>query len=256
LSGKNEEKKQNVHIDYLSYSQIETFKICPLHFKLKYIYKIPTPPTSSQSFGNTFHKTLKNFYENVKVGKTPGKKLIFEQLEKNWINDGYLSKSHERKSYEKAKKFLVYFLDNFFEKNKTPIVMEQPFNIKLKGLSIGGKIDRVDEVENGIEIIDYKTGARALTQKQADEDLQLSIYALAAVRIPEYPFSRKPGEVKLSLMYFDEPSVITTTREKKDLELTEKILIEYKNLIEYSDFQCSKNNLCQNCEFKIFCSEN
>ncbi|MEK7112605.1 MAG: ATP-dependent DNA helicase, partial [Patescibacteria group bacterium] len=51
-------KTPPLHIDYLSYSQIETFKTCPLHFKLKYIYKVPTPPSASQSFGTSIHSTL------------------------------------------------------------------------------------------------------------------------------------------------------------------------------------------------------
>lgn len=36
-------KKVPLHIDYLSFSQIETFKTCPLHYKLKYLFKVPTP---------------------------------------------------------------------------------------------------------------------------------------------------------------------------------------------------------------------
>ena len=73
------EGKQTVHIDYLSYSQIQTFTICPLHYKLKYIYKIPTPPTSAQSFGNTFHQTMKAFYEVAKEGKRH-RCRVFRQL--------------------------------------------------------------------------------------------------------------------------------------------------------------------------------
>jgi DNA helicase-2/ATP-dependent DNA helicase PcrA len=66
-----------LHVDYLSYSQIQTFKICPLHYKLKYIYKVPTPPTSSQSFGNTFHLTMKAFYESLEKGEKPIKPKNF-----------------------------------------------------------------------------------------------------------------------------------------------------------------------------------
>ena len=54
---------EKLHIDYLSYSQIETFQTCPMHYKLKYIYKVPTPPSASQSFGTAMHATLKEFFE-------------------------------------------------------------------------------------------------------------------------------------------------------------------------------------------------
>ena len=52
----------NFHIDYLSVSQIEAFQICPLHYKLSYIVRIPTPPSASLSFGSTMHTVMKEFF--------------------------------------------------------------------------------------------------------------------------------------------------------------------------------------------------
>jgi len=245
--------KLPVHIDYLSYSQIETFRICPLHFKLKYIYKLPTPPTSSQSFGNSFHQTMKSFYEKIGQRKKPTTDLIYETLSENWIREGYLSKSHETGSYDKAKRFLKYYLDNYFDPKVKPVALEQPFTIQLNSLRVGGKIDRVDVHGDGLEIIDYKTGATPLTQNEAEKDLQLSIYGLAATSIPEYPFQRKPERVKLSLMYFDTPQIVTTTRTKEELDEAKKTIEDYKKQIEDSDFKCSRSMLCETCEYKLFC---
>ncbi|MEJ2347956.1 MAG: ATP-dependent DNA helicase, partial [Patescibacteria group bacterium] len=56
-----EKEKGKIHVDYLSYSQIETFKTCPLHYKLRYIFKIPTPPSAPLSFGSSIHAALKDF---------------------------------------------------------------------------------------------------------------------------------------------------------------------------------------------------
>jgi DNA helicase-2/ATP-dependent DNA helicase PcrA len=242
-----------LHIDYLSYSQIETFRICPLHFKLKYIYKLPTPPTSSQSFGNSFHQTMKSFYEKVSQGEMPTVDLINKTLEETWIREGYLSKSHEVGSFEKAKRFLKFYLDNYFDPKVKPVALEQPFTIQLNSLRVGGKIDRVDVQGDGLEIIDYKTGATALTQNEADKDLQLSIYGLAATSIPEYPFNQNPEKVKLSLMYFDTPQIVTTSRTKVELDEARKTIEDYKKQIEESDFKCSHSMLCENCEYKLFC---
>jgi RecB family exonuclease len=131
--------------------------------------------------------------------------------------------------------------------------MEQPFVIRLDRLRVGGKIDRVDVTGDTIHIIDYKTGATALTQKQADSDLQLSIYGLAATSIPEPPFSRRPDKVKLSLMYFDTPQTVTTTRTKEQLDKARREIEDFKKQIEESDFKCSKGFLCRTCEYKLFC---
>jgi DNA helicase-2/ATP-dependent DNA helicase PcrA len=50
--------KPSVVLTHLSYSQIETFLICPLHYQLKYLYHIPTPASASQSFGITIHRIV------------------------------------------------------------------------------------------------------------------------------------------------------------------------------------------------------
>jgi DNA helicase-2/ATP-dependent DNA helicase PcrA len=246
-------RAQPLHIDYLSYSQIETFRICPLHYKLKYIYKIPTPPSSSQSFGNSFHQTMKAFYEAAIKGEKPSERLMYKVLEENWISEGYLGKRHESSSFEKAKKFLAHYLKNTFNPKIIPTAMEQPFLVKLNGLRVGGKMDRVDVHGDTLEIIDYKTGANPLSQKEADSDLQISIYALAATSIPEFPFARVPEKVKLSLYYFDTPQIVSTTRTKAHLEDAEKMIEDYKNQIEKSDFKCSGGILCQNCEYSFLC---
>ena len=131
--------------------------------------------------------------------------------------------------------------------------MEQPFVVRLNELRVGGKMDRVDVRGDNVEIIDYKTGANPLLQNDADKDLQLSIYALAATSIPEFPFARTPEKVKLSLYYFDTPQIVSTTRTKEQLEEARKTIEDYKKQIEESDFSCSGNMLCQNCEYSLFC---
>jgi len=52
-------------VEYLSVSQIETFQTCPLHYKLKYVYKLPTKAFASSSFGISIHETLKKFYQEI-----------------------------------------------------------------------------------------------------------------------------------------------------------------------------------------------
>lgn len=248
--------RQPLHIDYLSYSQIETFRVCPLHYKLRYIYKVPTPPSASQSFGTTMHATLKNFYERVSTGSKPTEKLIYKLLEDNWVGEGYTGKTHERKFFEKGKVYLAGFLKESFNPKVLPEVLEQPFTVPLgNNLKIGGKIDRVDILADGtVEIIDYKTGATIPTQKEVNENLQLSFYALAATKIPTAPFGKAPEKVKLSLYFLDTQEKISTSRTKEDLEKATEEILKERDEMEKSDFKCSGHMFCQNnCEYSLFC---
>ncbi|HKB88170.1 MAG TPA: ATP-dependent DNA helicase [Patescibacteria group bacterium] len=247
---------EKLHINYLSYSQIETFQTCPMHYKLRYIYSLPTPPSASQSFGTAMHATLKEFFEAVSKKEKPTDKLIYQLLNKNWISEGYKTKSHEREFMQKGKDYLVGFLKNNFDAKNLPIAMEQKFTLPLgDGLKIGGTVDRIDKLpDDSIEIIDYKTGATIPTQREVDKNLQLSFYALAATKIQDFPFGKKPEQIKLSLYYLDSQEKISTTRTAKQLDEAIKEIFKVREEIEKSDFKCSNHIFCQmGCEFSLFC---
>jgi len=258
----NKEKASKPSIDYLSYSQIETFKTCPLHYKLKYLLRIPTPASPAQSFGTSMHSALKNFYQIILNGKKPTKDLLLNLLTENWLIEGYLDKSHENKFMKKGKDYLSDYFDNEFNRKVETLSLETPFvvplpkaKLEIRPLKIGGKIDRVDRIGEGkIQITDYKTGANIPTQKQVEHDLQLTFYALAANLMKEDPFDKNPGEILLTLYYFDGAKKISTTRTRADLTKAIKEIYKYRERIENSDFSCSHSILCRNCEYKLFCN--
>jgi len=68
------------------------------------------------------------------------------------------------------------------ERAPTPDVLhtEHEFNLQIGSATVVGRIDRIDRLSHDrVVIVDYKTG-RPRTQEDADESLQLSIYACAA----------------------------------------------------------------------------
>jgi DNA helicase-2/ATP-dependent DNA helicase PcrA len=227
-----------------------------MHYKLRYIYKVPTPPSASQSFGTTMHAVLKNFYELITKGKKPSENFLYKLLEDDWVKEGYKSKKHEHEFFEKGKVYLSGFLKYGFNPKVLPVSLEQPFTVPIgKDLKIGGRVDRVDDLGNGeIEIVDYKTGATIPSQKEVDENLQLSFYALAATKIPTVPFAKSPDKVKLSLYFLDEQEKISTTRTAKQLGEAVADILKVRDEIEKSDFKCSGHMFCQTgCEFSLFC---
>jgi len=241
----------DIKINYLSYSQIETFLDCPLHYKAKYLLKLPTPAHAASSFGNTIHLTMREFYESVRRKEKPDIEKIYSR---NWITEGYMDNRQMKAYYGKGQKYLKQFIADEFNPKNLPLKLEEPFTVSLGELSIGGKIDRVDQLSDGrIEIIDYKTSTKSLTEKEAAMDLQLSFYALAATLLPQDPFHRSPEEVKLSLYYFEDQKRVSTTRTKSQLDSAMVQIIDYASQIAQSDFLCSKTNICRRCDFKMLC---
>jgi len=247
-------------ISSLSYSQIDTFRFCPLHYKLKYILKIPAPPTSAQSFGTTLHLVLKEFYLLLLRGEKLDENKLMEIYERNWINEGYISRSHEEKMKKRGKEYLLdYLKSDLHDVHNLPLALEQSFTFPLnEDLRIVGKIDRIDKKGDGIEIIDYKTTdftIRNLPSKtDLEQDLQLSIYAMAATKIQDPLFPRDLSKITLSLYFLDKGIKISTHRTEEQIEKAVIEILKVKEEIEASNFACSGKIWCQDCEYKLMCN--
>jgi DNA helicase-2/ATP-dependent DNA helicase PcrA len=250
--------EKKVKITYLSYSQIESFKLCPLHYKLRYIVGIPTPQTPALSFGTTMHLVMRQMYEKVAAKEKVTIAWAHEALAKNWLREGYTSKSYEDEMKKRGERYLEDYIKSQYQPDAQVLSLEQPFTIPIvsgdRSIRIGGKIDRIDATPNGgIEIVDYKTG-RIPTKREVDNNLQLSMYAMAASEIQGSMFQRSAEQITLTLYYFDTQEKISTTRTKDQLMLEKAKIIEVAQQIESSDFSCSGNQLCARCEYQLFCN--
>jgi hypothetical protein len=116
---------------------------------------------------------------------------------------------------------------------------------------IFGYIDRVDLVieEDMIRIKDYKTSRIALTQYEANEDVQLSMYGLVARYLfPEYK------KVSLELEYVRFGIDVKTTRTDAQLDLFKEWLISMYYLIkEDKQPKATLNKYCGWCDSKKGC---
>lgn len=248
------QEKQPLKINYITYSNLQMFDICPLHYKAKVIFNIPTPISPVQSFGISLHNTLYDFYKLVKQGNPVSLNDLKKILKNGWISDGYENKKHEKERLIQAVKILEKFYQAECNPPIKPLGIELPFSFILKnGVKVSGKIDRVDKKDKGIEIIDYKTGEDNPKASQAHK-LQLAIYALALTRVKDGVLNRKSEDVTLTLYFLEGNTKKSMHFTKKDLKKLENDLVEKVTEIEKSDFKCSGNILCKNCEYKMLCS--
>jgi len=241
-------------ITYISYSQIQTFNSCPLHYKLKYILNVPTLPSPALSYGVSVHNVLRDFLQLVKSNSLEKNFDIAGLLRQNWIKTGYSSKSHEQQAYEQAKTTLSKFAKKTLANPPGTIAIEVPFQFWVDKIKVGGRIDRIDRLpDGGIEIIDYKTGSNVPDQKKVDSDFQLTFYGLAATSIHDDILPVSPERVILSLYYVESDQKITTRRTNEELEIAKQKILDKIQEIEQSDFKCSGGMLCKNCEYKMIC---
>lgn len=238
-------------ITYLSFSQVDAFDKCPLLYRYRYIQRIPTPSSPAAVFGSVVHQTLKDFYQTALDGKKPTKRDLLAILEKNWVDEGYTSKAHEKRMKKEAERMLKKFYDQGYDQDRLPKYLEQQFIIKAKeGLRIGGRIDRIDETKTGMEIIDYKTG-KEIDQKELDKSLQMSIYALAAT--DPGVLAQNPENVVFSFYFLGTGKKKTTQRTKEQLVQAKKDLVQKAKEMEKSQFEPKPGVWCDFCEYRLIC---
>jgi DNA helicase-2/ATP-dependent DNA helicase PcrA len=235
-------------ITTLSYSQIDTFKSCPLKYKYRYLLQIPTRPNHALSFGQTIHQTLYTFHEAELHGLKPTLEMLLKTYQQNFITAGYESTQHKQIQYDAGVKSLKNYFQSYPQNLGKPLFLEQNFRFKIDDTMIVGKIDRIDQTSEGdYEIVDYKTGS-SRPQAKVDRDEQLSIYALAAQVALHLDIK------KLALYFIMSDQKIDTLRTDKDLTKIQTTLSKQINQIKTSPYPAKPNPVkCGNCDFYNIC---
>jgi len=164
----------------LSASAVEMYETCPLQFKLAREWNLPREVPAALQYGAAMHRALRAYYDSVRFQRAMTEDALIERfradLEEAGIQDRYQHELYEKQGTEQLREFLAAC-----RRTATPAVVhiEEPFEVRIGEATVVGRIDRVDKVGEGVVITDYKTG-KPRSQEDADESLQLSIYALAA----------------------------------------------------------------------------
>lgn len=229
----------------LSYSKIDAYKICPLRYKYTFVLNVPAPPSHNLSFGITIHDTLRDFH-GKKMFQDVSLQDLYQMYENNWQPLGYMDEEHRQHRFEDGKELLKRYYERHKDEEKEPLEIEKSFNLKIGGIKFYGRIDRIDQLDSGVEIIDYKTGSTK-TQKQVDKDDQVAFYAIAA----EEALGLKPK--KLTYYYLESGERISTDRTKEQLASTKKQAEEMVDSIKQGKFEAKPGMHCNWCDYKEIC---
>ncbi len=171
----------------LSASDVETYRGCPLRYKFARVLKIPTEQTLHQRFGIVVHQVLERFHAAAEAGEGEQQGAqgtlpeLLQLLDTAWRRSGMGEESaRERELLGKARVALTRYHERLREEPAQPLWFERQFTFDLGPHHVRGRVDRVDRLpEGGWELIDYKTGY-AKTAEELSDDIQLSLYAIAA----------------------------------------------------------------------------
>jgi DNA helicase-2/ATP-dependent DNA helicase PcrA len=113
---------------------------------------------------------------------------------------------------------------------------------------VRGRVDRVDRLpDGGYELIDYKTG-RPKTAAQLREDVQLSLYAVAAQEAWELPAARG------AYLYVLDDEKVPLPAEMVERDWIEDTVAEVADGILGQGFEPTPSySACSMCDFRIAC---
>jgi DNA helicase-2/ATP-dependent DNA helicase PcrA len=236
---------------HLSPSAVDNYRKCPQQYLFGYLWSLREGPRATLSFGSIMHGAIKRFLGELRKGN----KLAFEDvqrlLEMEWrsvgFEDEYQEAEYKKDGIEQLRAFHAAMIEH------PPQIREQEKSFELpleNNVIVTGRMDQVNSLahdrNNDVEIVDYKTG-KPRRDADAKENLQLSIYALAAKEIFEW------NPVRLVFHYLQNNQVQVTTRDAKQLDEAQTIVQETAEDIRTGEFPAKPGFVCRNCAYKPIC---
>jgi DNA helicase-2/ATP-dependent DNA helicase PcrA len=232
----------------LSASDIETYRSCPLRYKFARVLRIPTEQTLHQRFGIAVHQVLERYHSD---GGTTLEQML-ELLEAGWRRGGFGDSERERWLWEKACEALTRYHARLGSQDSEPVWFERAFTFRLGPHHLRGRVDRVDRLaardgEEEFELIDYKT-SRAKTPDELKDDIQLSLYALAAREAWQLESSRQ------AYYYVLDDRKVPVPRGERDTDSVKDVVLEVGEGILAQEFEPTPSQAaCSICDYRIVC---
>jgi DNA helicase-2/ATP-dependent DNA helicase PcrA len=231
----------------LSASDIHTYRSCPLRYKFARVLRIPTEQTVHQRFGIVVHQVLERFHSE---GCETLAQML-ELLDAGWRRSGLGDGVHELQLRGKASAALTRYHARLHDEDAEPVWFERQFDFRIGPHHLRGRVDRVDRLADGsgeqYELIDYKT-SRPKTAEQLADDVQLSLYALAAREAWDLESSRQ------AYYYVLDDLKVPVPRSERDAESVNDIVLEVGDGILAQEFEPTPSPAaCSICDYRIVC---
>jgi DNA helicase-2/ATP-dependent DNA helicase PcrA len=243
----------------LSASDIETYRSCPLRYKFARVLRIPTEPTLGQRFGIVVHQVLERYH--AAGGETLTQ--LLDLFDACWRRGGFREGESERELRTKARAALERYHMRLHGQDSQPVWFERQFSLRIGPHHLRGRVDRVDRLAGGhtqgadgdesgggsgerYELIDYKT-SRPRTAEQLRDDVQLSLYALAA---------RESWQVEAAsraYYYVLDDLVVRLPGETDEERVTATVMEVGEGIMGQRFDPTPSRAACSICDFRIVC---
>jgi DNA helicase-2/ATP-dependent DNA helicase PcrA len=232
----------------LSASAVDSYQRCGLQFRLDRDWQLSAKPAAAMQYGAAMHSVLKDYFDCMRAGKPKsGEELLDRfrgELAAAGIQEAYQHELYEKQGIAQLRDFLA---SAGSRTGGEVLHTEEPFEIRIGETRVTGRIDRIDrEPDGSVAIVDYKTG-KARDQENADQSLQLSLYAIAAREKWGYQVGR------VSFYNLEHNVSVDTTRSESELLAARAQVEDAARGIAAGEFPMKTGMHCAFCAYRSIC---
>jgi len=194
------------------------------------------------------HRVLHTFFEAQRLGREISDDALLELFRDDLAGAGIADRYQYELYLRQGREQLLQFLAEA-RSAALPDVLhtERKFDLRVDDSKLTGRVDRIDRISpDGVAIVDYKTG-KPKSQEDADESLQLSLYALAA---------KEAWGMRADRLIFhnlEDNSMVVTTRCSAELEEGKDRVREAADGIGAGKFAAKTGYHCSLCPYRNLC---
>ncbi len=233
-------------IGALSYTQVDTYLRCPQMYQYRFVFRLPTRPRPQMQFGRILHEALKDALGGIQRDQPLTWEMVDAAYVAAWARERFCAPEQAPSLQDLGRSYLRRAFD--VGDLSKPLLLEQPFSLRVDDLRVTGRIDRVDRHPDGVyEIIDYKTGS-AKRAAELQRDLQLGVYALAAREVFRF------DPLRLSYYYLETSERVTVDKPQDRLAEDRRTIVNVAEGIRAEMFPAKPDRMkCSGCDFRMLC---
>lgn len=144
----------------------------------------PTPsrgaPWAHNTLGAIVHLALHRWWQLDRPRRTPANGGLL--VHRHWQHDGFRDQQQSSGWRVRAARWVEDYLSADVDADIDPVGVERTVATTTRSLAFSGRVDRIDDRDGELVVVDYKTGRTAPTPDDARGSAALALYALATRR--------------------------------------------------------------------------
>lgn len=156
---------------------------CPRRYRFTYLDRPPPPrgrPWAHNTVGATAHLALHKWWLLPRAHRTADEGASI--VERNWQPVGFRDEAQSQRVCTSTAALVRDYLAEHVDPADEPVGVERTVATRTEHLAISGRVDRIDDRDGELVVVDYKTGRRELDVDDARGSQALALYVLAARR--------------------------------------------------------------------------